>query len=108
MSADFLRRQYKCWYFTLIHPTEEEINKVSKIPLLDFTVFYSLQIIPDDENPQKEMRILRGMIWNTLGHYSRMDTLRNLISTRACFQHLEQPKASYYRYIDKFGNVEHN
>lgn len=91
-----------------MNPTEEELSKLSDIQLMDFTVFYSIQTLKGEVGLPEETKIARGMIWNTLGHFSRMDVVKNLISPRAHFEHLEQTKASYYRYIDKFGNVEHN
>lgn len=106
MSSE--RPQYKCWCFTLMNPDEEELSKLSNIALIDFTVFYSVQILKGEVGLPNETKVVRGMIWNTLGHYSRIDVLKNLISTHAHFEHLEQPKASFYRYIDKFGDVQHN
>lgn len=105
--SQFIPGKHKCWSFTLNKATEEEITRIRSVHVYDYTVFFCVQRIQAGIGLDDNV-IVRGMIWQSIGHFSKMSDLKRLLGDRIYLQELSQPKQIFLRYLEKFGEVETN
>lgn len=105
--SQFIPGKHKCWCFTLNKATEEEIARIRCVHVYDYTVFFCVQCVQMGVDLEDNV-VVRGMIWQSLGHFSKMSDLKRLLGDRIHLEPLNQPKQIFLKFLEKFGEVETN